>query len=178
MRFGHFRFHRPSFPKLPHPGGIVPPVKRVPFETRPSGPVGDLVRGAIFQTRPGGNVGSLVERIKNARRWSREGLSDDVAAPGVWESIGKALSGVVSTVAPIYTAGIVSKAQASSLKQQATLYTPQNIQTLYNQQQFEAAQRGVDLGRSTGSTSAPIPWVPIGIAAAALVGGYFIFRKK
>lgn len=118
------------------------------------------------------------------RRWHPAILEDDGAAsPGLLSVLGSALGNVVQQVAPVYTAALVAKEQAKAqgqvLKAQAAnLYTPQNIQTLYSQQQFEAAQRGVQAGRDTGTVSAPIPWGPIAVVVALAAGGYLIMRKR
>lgn len=122
--------------------------------------------------------------FRNLRRWQPAILQDDAtASPGLLSMLGTALGNVVQQVAPVYTAALVAKeaakAQGQVLKVQASnLYTPANIQTLYDQQRFEAAQRGVQAGRDTGTVSAPIPWGPIAAGLAVLAGGYLLLRKR
>jgi len=105
------------------------------------------------------------------------------APGGFWANIGNALSNVVSGVLPVvaqvqaqkYIAG----QQAQLLRVQGSqLYTPQNIQTLQSQAEFEAAQRRVDFGRQTGTMGLPISGTTLAIIAGALGLGYLAMRKK
>ena len=165
------------FRKLPGSRNLALPLK--PRSARIVRALPDWVKyqgpqaGGAMGGSPGGVVGPRV------RRWTF--LQDDAPAPGFLSSISAALGGIVSQVAPIYTASLAAKAQAqaqaSALKAQANLYTPQNINTLYQQQQFEAAQRGIQAGRDSGSVSTSVPWVPILIGAGVLGGLYFMTRK-
>lgn len=165
------------FRKLPGSRNLALPLKpRVPRAVRPL-PDWTGFKSAAPSGAFGGGAGGPAPKF--GRRWIF--LQDDAAAPGFLSTIGAALGGIVSQVAPIYSASLAAKAaaqaQASTLKAQANLYTPQNINTLYQQQQFEAAQRGIQAGRDSGSVSTSVPWVPILIGAGVLGGLYFMTRK-
>jgi len=88
-------------------------------------------------------------------------LSDDLnfsaladgPTSNIWSNLGAILGGAASKV-------IDAKAQAEVIKAQAALYTPQNIETMRRQADFEAAKAG---GLSTGAM------IGLGLGALALV---------
>lgn len=119
------------------------------------------------------------------RRWG-VGLSD-AATPATgtsfWGSIGSTLGGIVSSVLPSFTqiqlAKYGAKAQTDVLAAQAGLYTPQNIETLRRQAEYEAQVRANAAAAASGSTSAPIStnmMIGLGVGAVALM--LFMGRKK
>jgi len=77
----------------------------------------------------------------------------DGPASSIWSNLGAILGGAASKV-------IDAKAQAEVIKAQAALYTPQNIETMRRQSEFESAKAG---GLSTGAM------IGLGLGALALV---------
>lgn len=77
----------------------------------------------------------------------------DGPSDSVWSRLGQILGGAASKV-------IDAKAQAEVIKAQAAIYTPQNIETMRRQAEFESAKAG---GLSTGAM------VGLGLGALALV---------
>lgn len=138
-----------------------------------------------------GLVNRMVERItrepqlaplSRIRSFLPYGMSEG-SAPGFWSSITGAISSTIQSAIPALASVQVAKIQAnqnaSLLRAQAGLYTPQNIATLQQQGAFEAAQRANMAAAASGSTTAPLTTgTMIALGVAALGGLYLITRKK
>lgn len=112
------------------------------------------------------------------------GVVQSSAAPsgGFWATIASGLSSAVAGVLPAFaqvqTARLMTTQNAALLRQAGTqLYTPGNIQTLQQQAEFEAAQRLINQGRTTGATSLPISGTMLAVLGVGALGLY-LARKK
>lgn len=96
-------------------------------------------------------------------------------APDFWSSLGSGLSRAVSGVLP----GLVQLQTAKVLnKQGAAVYTPAATNTLYQQAQYEAAQRQIEQGRQLGTTSMPLSTTALAVLGVGGLVLYLAMRKK
>lgn len=129
---------------LPAEGSPRPrPLPYVPIPRRPRPGV-----------RPMGRPVSPFWAAISRRLGLNTGLSEAApAAPGFWGSLGNTLGGIVSNVLPAFAQIEIAKKQTQA---GAALYTPQNIEILRRQAEYEAQVRANAAAAAAGSTSAPI----------------------
>jgi len=187
---GRSVLEHPSYPTGGRGIAMIPPTPIHPPEQTKI-----ITRRPDFEGRPVTDRRSS-GRAGIARLRQREiGLSDAVStaasaatsvatnAGGFWANIGQTLTNVVSGVLPVVAQvqaqKYLVKQQSQLLKTQGSLlYTPQNIQTLQSQAEFEAAQRQVDFGRQTGAMGLPISATTLAIIGGAGLVLYLAMRKK
>jgi len=153
-----------------------------PFQPPPQDPGKLIFRPEPFQPPPQGKGFKPFEKFQPYRRWAF-GLSEGpVATPGTpaplgfWGGLGSALGGIVSSVLPTFAQIEIGKRQAAA---GAALYTPQNIEILRRQAEYEAQSRANMAAAAAGTTSAPIntnTLLLVGGGVAALL--LFLNMKK